>query len=44
VLIVDAEKRSAEWLALEGDGYHAVSSSGVITLSTVGLIGQIEWP
>ena len=44
VLIADPETRSAEWLALKGDGYHAVPSSGVIELSRADVIQRIEWP
>jgi Uma2 family endonuclease len=44
VLIVDPQKRSVSWLALEGDEYRPVEHSGLLDLGAQGLSEQLDWP
>lgn len=44
VLIVDAVKRSVEWLALEGNGYAPVKRSGMVDLGPGEMAERIDWP
>lgn len=44
VLIVDPQRRSVDWLALEASGYAAVERSGLIDLGRADLLARIDWP
>jgi Uma2 family endonuclease len=44
VLIVDPQKRTIAWLALQGSGYAPVERSGLIALGPVELAERIDWP
>lgn len=44
VLIVDADKRSVDWLALTAAEYRPAERSALIELSRVDLTDRIDWP
>jgi Uma2 family endonuclease len=44
VLIVDPQKRSVGWLALEHGEYRPIEHSGLIALSTAELADRLDWP
>ncbi|MGH2879424.1 MAG: Uma2 family endonuclease [Solirubrobacteraceae bacterium] len=44
VLIVDPVARQAHWLALTGEGYRPIQTSGLIELGPEELERQIVWP
>jgi len=44
VLIVDPQRRSAHWLALEGSEHQPIEHSNVIDMSRTELAERIDWP
>lgn len=44
VLIVDPEKRSVHWFALDAGEYRPVRGSGLIDAGVDGLRAAIDWP
>jgi Uma2 family endonuclease len=44
VLIVDPQKRSVDWLSLDGGEYRPIEHSGLIDLGASDLARRLDWP
>jgi len=44
LLIVDPQRHSIDWLALEDNGYQPVERSRLIDMPRADLVERIDWP